>query len=220
MAMNTVIFDMDGLLIDSEPLWEEAGQETLQYYGATLSAPEYNITTGLRTKEWIEYWFEHFKIDKKHAAEAGNRIVKLAIEKIDAQAIGLPGVDHIFRFFREKNFRIGIATSSPVELIDVVTEKLSIRALLDGFSSAEDLDYGKPHPQVYLNCAIELGTSPLGCVCFEDSVNGMIAAKAARMKCVVIPHSALADDKRFGLADLQLSSLLDFTDYQLDLLMN
>lgn len=214
--MNTVIFDMDGLLIDSEPFWQEAGKETLQIYGAVLEQDQYDTTTGLRTREWIDWWFQHFDIDKKYALDAEAKVLELAIAKIHSHAIALPGVEYILDFFKAKQFRIGLATSSPELLIKVVVEKLGIEHMFDGFSSAENLVHGKPHPEVYLDCARTLNVNPLQCICFEDSVNGMIAAKAARMKCAVIPFSEQRHDKRFGLADLQLSSLLDFTDYQLD----
>jgi mannitol-1-/sugar-/sorbitol-6-/2-deoxyglucose-6-phosphatase len=212
MTLSTVIFDMDGLLIDSEPCWEVAGKETLQEFGVTMSTPEYHTTTGLRTREWIEWWFDYYGINKKHARYAETTIVSKAIDKIRETGKPMPGVSYIFDFFKSKGFTIGLATSSPVELVKVVAEKLQIRDLLDGFSSAEELVFGKPHPEVYLNCAALLKSPPLECVCFEDSVNGMVAAKAARMKCVVVPAAFQRNDKRFGLADLQLNSLEDFSD--------
>ena len=218
MRLSTVIFDMDGLLIDSEPMWEDAGRETLQHFGVSLSTAEYNTTTGLRTREWIEWWFTHFGIDLTHAEEAERVILEKAIDKIGNEGIALPGVQHIIDYFQSHKFTIGLATSSPIELVDVVVDKLGIRDKFQAFASAEKLIYGKPHPEVYLNCAETLGVSPLTCICFEDSVNGMIAAKAARMKCVVVPVGTMQDDKRFGLADLQLNSLLDFNDYHFDTL--
>src|SRR4028119_843772 len=187
MPINTVIFDMDGVLIDSEPFWEEAGKETLANFDIVLTADEYSSTTGLRTREWIDWWFTHFNIDKRFAKEAESGIVTKAIEKINDHAVSMPGVDYILEFFSQRDFIIGLATSSPVSLIDVVTDKLQIRKFIKAFSSAEELPHSKPHPQVYLNCAEKLNVSPLDCICFEDSFNGMIAARAARMKCVVIP---------------------------------
>ena len=218
MKLNAAIFDMDGLLIDSEPCWEEAGKETLAEYGIRLSPDDYVLTTGLRTREWIDWWFTHFGIDKSFSKSAGDTIVDKAIQLIRDEAKVLPGVDHVFELFRQKGYKIGLATSSPVQLIKVVTEKLGIKDMLDGFSSAEELEHSKPHPEVYLNCATNLNVSPLQCICFEDSINGLISAKAARMKCVVVPTANLQADRRFGLADLQINSLLDFDDFHLDLL--
>jgi sugar-phosphatase len=212
MAINTVIFDMDGVLIDSEPLWEEAGKETLAKFNIVLTAEEYSSTTGLRTREWIDWWFTHFNIDKRFAKEAESSIVANAIEKINDHAVSMPGVDYIFEFFSQRDFIIGLATSSPVALIDVVTEKLRIRKFIKAFSSAEELPHSKPHPQVYLNCAEKLDVSPLRCICFEDSFNGMIAARAARMKCVVIPAKDQRHLLHWSAANAQIDSFYAFDE--------
>ncbi|MBS1566509.1 MAG: hexitol phosphatase HxpB [Bacteroidetes bacterium] len=217
--LTTVIFDMDGLLIDSEPLWQEAGTETMARYNVSLSTDQYHSSTGLRTAEWVQHWFHHFKISKDHAAEAETAIVRKAIEKISARGVAMPGVQHILSFFKERGFRIGLASSSPMELIDVVVEKLQIGNYITVRTSAEHLPYGKPHPQVYLDCAATLGVAPWECVCFEDSFNGMIAAKAARMKCVVVPERGQQQQARWGAADLKLGSLINFNGLLLESLM-
>ncbi len=210
--LNTVIFDMDGLLIDSEPLWEEAGKETLKKFNITLTADQYHSSTGLRSSEWIEHWFGHFNVSLTHAAAAEKDIVRTAIERIVVQAPALPGVPYIFRFFKERNFKIGVASSSPQELIDAVVKKLGVHEMVAAKASAEYLAYGKPHPQVFLDCAAQLGVSPANCICFEDSFNGMIAARAARMKCVVVPARNHQHEAKWAAADLKLSSLLNFND--------
>jgi len=215
MQLNTVIFDMDGLLIDSEPCWQEAGTETLQQFDVSLSPDQYHLTTGLRTKEWIDYWFGHFSIDKVFAQAAVSALHKNVIVKIKDKAAAMPGIEPIFSFFKARGFRIGLATSSPFSLVEVVVDKLGIGHLLDATTSAEDLPFGKPHPQVYIDCAVALSVSPLQCLCFEDSFNGLIAAKAARMKCVVIPTPPQYELQKWGAADLKLDSLLAFTDLQL-----
>lgn len=210
--LNTVIFDMDGLLIDSEPLWETAGMETLSDYGITLTRDEYYRSTGLRTREWVEFWFTHFGIDPLHATAAISTIVKKSIQYIGNEGIAFPGTSYIIEFFKERNFKIGLATSSPLDLVKVVVSKLQLEKSFDVFTSAEFLSYGKPHPQVYIDCASALGSTPLSCLCFEDSFNGMIAAKAAKMKCVAVPHKSHRHEARWGAADLTLDSLLDFDD--------
>ena len=214
--LNTVIFDMDGLLIDSEPLWQQAGMETLERFGAKLTLQQYYYSTGLRTPEWIDYWFNHFNIDRSNAAEAIKTIEEIAIKNIDKNGIAFPGTMYILNFFKEKGFKIGLATSSPLRLVDVVIKKLGIQHYFDAFSSAENLSLGKPHPQVYINCAEQLDVSPLDCVCFEDSFNGLISAKAARMKCVVVPVAAEQKEAKWAAADLRLSSLLNFNELLLE----
>jgi len=126
-------------------------------------------------------------------------------------------VQYAFDFFKNKGFKIGLATSSPNELIDVVVNLINVKQYLDAVSSAEDMAHGKPHPQVYLDCASKLQSSPIQCICFEDSFNGMIAAKAARMKCVVVPHHSQLKEERWGAADLKLSSLQNFGELHFNL---
>ena len=216
MELNTVIFDMDGLLIDSEPYWQIAGMETLQKFNVSLAPHQYHHTTGLRTPEWLDYWFTYFNIPKNNIQEVVNDLHANVFEKIKTQAAPLPGVDHIFKYFKQKNFRIGLATSSPLSLVDIVTEKLGIGKYLDATASAEHLPFGKPHPQVYMDCAAALKASPLECVAFEDSFNGLIAAKAARMKCVAIPTESQYSLAKWGAADVKMHSLAAFGDHQLN----
>lgn len=216
MALTTVIFDIDGLLIDSEPLWHEAATDLFNQFGVKLTDAMYTSTTGLRTKEFVQLWFDYFKIDQKFAAEAEKTIVEGVLKRIEDKASIMPGVPHIFDFFATKQFKIGLATSSPPSLIDLVVQMTGIESYLSATASAEYLPYGKPHPQVYLNCAESMKSHPTECICFEDSFNGLIAAKAARMKCIVIPHHSLNKDERWGAADLKLSSLQNFGELHFD----
>ncbi len=218
MDFNTVIFDMDGLLIDSEPLWMEAATEVFAYYGKKLSADEYATTTGLRTSEFVSWWLRDYKFDQSELDKAGDKIVELVIKKIKQKGKPMTGYEHIFEFFYRKNFKIGLATSSPMSIVDAVTELLGVEEYIQVKTSAENLAYGKPHPQVYLECAKALNVSPMQCICFEDSINGMIAVKAARMKCVVVPAYHQIKDERWSLADLKISSLKNFSELHIGLL--
>lgn len=212
MKIKAIIFDMDGLLIDSEPLWQEAGKETLEAYNVVLSDEQNHSSTGLRTKEWVHWWFNHFGIDVAHAPNAETTIIAKALEKIGMNGKGMTGVEYLFDFFKKKRMIMGLASSSPVALIEVVAEKLNIRQHLQAIASAEDLTYGKPHPQVFLDCAEQLNVSPLDCLVFEDSLNGVIAAKSARMKCVAVPDPAFRKDPRWVIADAVLNSLEEFNE--------
>ncbi|HAI83657.1 MAG TPA: hexitol phosphatase HxpB [Chitinophagaceae bacterium] len=208
--VNTAIFDMDGLLIDSEPLWDEAATTVFERYGFKLSAEQYATTTGLRTREFVSWWLQAYHIPATEIPVAEQAIINVVTEKVQNKAMAMPGVGAILNFFVERNFKIGIASSSPQSLIDVVVAKLGIGAAIQATASAESLPYGKPHPDVYLQCAAQLGVTPTQCIAFEDSFNGMIAAKAARMKCVVVPAAHQRQEKRWAAADLQLTSLGNF----------
>lgn len=216
MQLNTVIFDMDGLLIDSEPLWGEAAEEILSRFKVKLTTEQYHMHTGLRTREFLTWWFAYFQIPATHIEQAENDLVDLVMYKIGQNPRFMPGVANILAFFRERNFNIGLASSSPMRMIDFVENLGHLTGCFQVKTSAEFLAYGKPHPQVYLDCAAQLGVSPLQCIAFEDSFNGMIAAKAARMKCVVVPAHEQQKQSRWHAADLKLSSLANFNDLLLD----
>jgi beta-phosphoglucomutase-like phosphatase (HAD superfamily) len=103
MKLNTVIFDMDGLLIDSEPLWGDAAAEIFKRYGIIMSAEQYAITTGLRTKEFVHWWFSFYKISLDEVENARKNIVDNVVEKINSKGKPLPGLAHILNFFIERN---------------------------------------------------------------------------------------------------------------------
>lgn len=216
MALTTVIFDMDGLLIDSEPIWEKATNKVFESLNIKLSPEQYHVTTGLRTNEFLQHWFSFFKIDESHLLKTEDEIVDLVIEEVKATKPILAGVNYIIDFFKKRNFKVGLATSSPPNLIDAVLKTFDLENSFDAIASANFCNYGKPNPEVYLYCAKLLNVNPANCLCFEDSVNGMIAAKAAKMKCVVVPYPTQAKDTRWSLANLQLSSLVNFNELLLE----
>lgn len=210
---------MDGLLIDSEPLWREAGRETLARYNRTLTDEQYHSSTGLRTEEWVELWFNYFGISMQYAQAAVDTIIQKAIEKIDERGEAMPGVHEVLALFTKMNFKLGLATSSPMSLAQVVLKKLGLQDKFDAIATAEHLPLGKPHPMVYLNCTESLGVEATQCIAFEDSFNGMLAAKAARMKCVVVPAKEDYALLKWHAADLKLESLLLFNETDLQILM-
>lgn len=207
---------MDGLLIDSEPLWKEAADALFLTYGKQLTTQQYAITTGLRTKEFLEYWLTQFNLPADEFAGAEKKIVSDVITLVKQKGKAMPGAGYIINFFSERNFKIGLATSSAPGLIEVVIDILGIGKQLQAISSADDLAYGKPHPEVYLNCAKKLAALPAQCLCFEDSFNGMIAAKAAKMKCIIVPSLYDAKKPVWEAADLKISTLSNFNELLLN----
>ena len=96
-------------------------------------------------------------------------------------------------------------------MLEKVLIMFELRDSFDALASAEKLPYSKPHPQVYMDCAAKLGLDPLTCVALEDSVNGMVASKAARMRSIVVPDEENRHDPRYALADVKLNSLAELT---------
>jgi sugar-phosphatase len=207
MKTTTAIFDMDGLLIDSEPLWYEAALESLEKFDIHIGHTEYYASTGLRTKEFLEFWLGKFNIDLKYLPETEADITSRVISKVFEKGTTMKGVELAIESVKKTNLKIGLASSSPLSLIHAVLEKTGLQNEFTVVCSAEHLPFGKPHPQVFINCALALNSHPVECLCFEDSFNGLIAAKAARMKCVVVPHPDQFNETKWNLADLKLASL-------------
>ncbi len=220
MKKSAVIFDIDGLLINSEPLWNKAATEIFRQYGIQLNQEQYATTTGLRSKEFVAFWLPQFNVPQSQNEIVEKKIIELALNLIDKEATLMPGVENVFDFFLQKDFKMGLASSSPMELIEWVKDKLGIRKYIHASCSAQHLPFAKPHPQVYIDCAASMHTNPLACICFEDSYYGMIAAKAARMTCVVVPSAEDIKSAHWGAADLKLSSLQNFGALHFNMLNN
>jgi HAD superfamily hydrolase (TIGR01509 family) len=219
MKTTTAIFDMDGLLIDSEPLWYEAAQECLGKFGMIIGEEQYVETTGLRTKEFLQYWFGVFEISHDYISTTEKEITDLVITKVMDGGTMMDGVLEVMELVKQSSLKVGLASSSPLALIKAVLDKTNMHQYFSAICSAEFLPFGKPNPQVFINCAIELGSAPAACICFEDSFNGMIAAKAARMKCIVVPHPDQYHQERWNIADLRLNSLRSLTPQSFNALL-
>jgi len=215
MPLTTAIFDMDGLIVDSEPLWYEAAIEVLNDYKIELDQELYNTSIGLRTKEFLNHWFTHFNINISEIPRSEKRITDIVIAKVESSCIMMEGVHDAIELIKKKDLKIGLASSSPISLIETVVRKTGLNDIFTVKKSAELLPFGKPHPQVFLECAEELESKPTECFCLEDSFNGLIAAKAARMKCIVVPHPNQCNELRWNAADLKLKTLKALTSQHL-----
>ena len=213
--IQAVLFDMDGLLIDSEPLWRFALVQVLNTLGVPLTIESCKQTMGLRVDEVVEYWFLKYPWTGVSKEKVVSDIVEEVIRRIKTEGKIMDGVHETIALIDSQHIPMAIASSSPMNIIDAVLERIQIKDVIKVIHSAEHEPYGKPHPGVYITTAEKLGVSPLHCVAFEDSPNGILSAKAAKMKCIAVPDPLMADDKRFGIADLVISSLANFTLKQL-----
>jgi len=211
IKIKAAIFDMDGLLIDSEPLWQEAEIETFKDVGVFLTKEMAKKTMGLRLDEVVEYWFSRSPWKKPTKKEIEIKIVERVIELIGRKGTLKNGVIKTLDFFTVKNIPMAIASSSQTDIINAVLDKTSIGKYFKIVHSAQNEKYGKPHPGVYITAAEKIDIDPKHCLAFEDSPNGVLAAKAAKMKCVVVPDQIIKTDNRFSIADKIIDSLNDFS---------
>ena len=208
-GIKAVIFDMDGVIIDSEPLWRRAMIQSFVEIGIPFSDEHCRITTGLRFKEVAEFWFKKHGITHISIDEFDELVINRLCGLIKAEGKTMKGVLEALDFLKSKNLKIGIGTSSNTKLMNTVVDVLNIRDYFNELCSAEHMPYGKPHPMVYLTCAEKLGVNPLNCLVIEDSVNGIIAGKAAQMKVVAIPEDINKNNSKFSIADYSIDSLLE-----------
>jgi mannitol-1-/sugar-/sorbitol-6-/2-deoxyglucose-6-phosphatase len=205
--IKSVIYDMDGLLIDSEPYWRKSMMKVLATVGVNLTEEQCAMTTGLRFDHVLEYWFERYPWTSKSVYEVHEEVLDEMEHAILHEAALLPGVMESIELFRSKGLRLAIASSSAMRLIRACVHRLKGDEFFDAVISAEHEEYGKPHPAVFIKAAKQLETHPLDCLVLEDSLMGVIAAKAARMQCVAIPAPENRNNPKFAIADWQLASL-------------
>lgn len=200
---------MDGVLIDSEPLWKIAMEEVFHSVGCMITKKDFQKTVGLRIDEVISYWHEVVGWKNYSCKDVEELIIQRMVELIKENGEPLPGVMDTISYLRENEYNIGLATSSYKVLIDTVLEVLDLQDSFDFTRSAEHEEYGKPHPQVYLSVAKALDVQPTECLVVEDSLNGIISAKAARMKVVCIPEKTHNPEPKLIVADYMFETMSD-----------
>lgn len=209
---TAVIFDMDGVLIDSEPLWRRAEIEVFGAVGIALTEADCMRTTGLRIDEVVAFWQRQRTWAGPTAVAVAQGIVTRVVELVQQQGEPLPGAFPALDFFAARGLPLGLASSSPRRLIDAVLARLGIGPRFAAVHSAEGEALGKPDPAVYLHAAEQLGHHPARCVAIEDSIPGVLAAKAAGMGCIAVPAPEHRSDPRLAAADVVLGSLLELDD--------
>jgi HAD superfamily hydrolase (TIGR01509 family) len=210
--IEAVIFDLDGLLIDSEPLWQEAEILVFKQVNLMLTSELCRQTQGLRIDEVVDYWYRQYPWTNLSKLEVEELIVSKVIELIHLKGQPLPGVAQAIAFVKNKNVKIALASSSASQIIQAALQKLNLTEVFVEIYSAESEVLGKPHPGVYLTTAQKLKIPPQSCLALEDSLNGVLAAKAAHMKCIAIPEAIQQQNPKFAIADLILKSLEELNE--------
>ncbi len=208
-GFDASIFDMDGLLVDSEPLWQAAEVEILGALGVPLDPNRCRQTKGMFVGEVTVYWHERFPWDGPSTDEVALRVVDRVCELVVERGVLQPGVHQTLELCRSHGLALAVASSSGYRLIELVLDHFGLAVSFPVVHSAEDEPLGKPHPGVYLGAAAKLGVDPTRCLAWEDAAAGVLAAKAARMVCVAVPEAAERDRPAFSIADAVLGSLVE-----------
>ena len=205
--LRAAIFDMDGLIVDSEPLWREAEIATFAQVGVTLTNDNCKETMGWRTNEVIRYWYEQRPWTGASLEEVENDLLERVAALIVTKGQPMPGVLQAIELCRAQGLKLALASSSPMKLIQTVLRTFALESAFDVVRSAETEAFGKPHPQVFITTAQELGVAPDKCFVLEDSFYGVVAAVAAKMKVIAVPDAEGREDERFCIATRVLPSL-------------
>jgi len=200
-AFEAVIFDMDGVLIDSEPFWRKAEIEVFATVGLQLTENDCMKTTGFRFDETIKYWYNLHPWQGKSIHQIEQEVLDKMEYYMLHEAPLMPAVESAIHTIRSSHVKVAVASSSALRLIKATAHRLGGAHLFHALVSAQFEDYGKPHPAVFLTAAKQLGVVPEKCLVIEDSLNGVIAAKAAKMTCAAIPAELDFANHKFAIAD-------------------
>lgn len=213
MKSIAVIYDMDGLIVDSEPFWRQAEIDVFSKVGLSLSNEDCMKTKGMRIDEVVNYWFKKSPLSKSKANK--EEIVEAIMQQMQnlmaKHATPLPGIIDSLNLLKSTGVKIALASSSQLRLINTVVDTLKIRDYFDVILSAENEEYGKPHPAVFLSAANKMKVAPLNCLVFEDSLHGVIAARAANMKVIAIPDESEYSLPAFKVAHKVIRSMETFS---------
>jgi HAD superfamily hydrolase (TIGR01509 family) len=206
---RALIFDMDGVLIDSEPLWRRAEIEIFGDVGLVLEDADCFETQGLRIDEAVAFWYQRAPWIGRSCEDVATSIVSRMASMIRSEGEPIPGALSSIEWAANSNWRLALASSSSNFLIETVLDRFEIAHHFECKRSAEDEKYGKPQPDVYLSAARDLRLEPRVCVAVEDSANGVDSAISAGMRCIAVPPDETRSDARFEAATLKLRSLQD-----------
>jgi HAD superfamily hydrolase (TIGR01509 family) len=206
VSVTAVVFDLDGVLVDSEQLWDRARRELVEERGGVWHEDATRAMMGMSSPEWSRYLHDELQVDLEPAEISAAVVAKL--EQLYREQLPLlPGARAAVLALAQR-WPLGLASSANREVIDLVLELAELEDSFAATVSSEEVPRGKPAPDVYLEAARRLGVAPTDCAAVEDSTNGLRAAAAAGMRIIALPNRAFppAEDA-LQLADVVIGSL-------------
>jgi HAD superfamily hydrolase (TIGR01509 family) len=183
----SVVFDMDGVLVDTEHLWDEVREELTGEWGGRYTPEAQEAMMGMSSHEWSRYL--HETVGLRESPETINaEVVRRMLARYEIELPVVPGAGEAVRRLADDGYRLAVASSSNRELIDAVLRRLELAALFEATVSSEEVGRGKPAPDVYLEAARRLDVPASRCAAVEDSASGIRAAREAGMRVIAYPN--------------------------------
>ena len=207
-GIAAVIFDLDGVLVDTQIWWREVRDAWAVDHGVTWRDEDERSTMGANTRQWARTMGERAGLGPEHDADVARSIVDALVERYRAN--GPPRIDGAVQAARRiaASFPVAVASGAPRRLIDVALMTTGLHDVVRIVVSADDVAHGKPAPDVYVEAARRLGVEPVRCLVVEDTANGIRAARAAGMVVVLVPNAKVPPEGGAAqLADLVVARL-------------
>ena len=211
--IRAVIFDLDGVLIDSEPIWRRVEAKTYQAMGLPVTEKTFLATTGVRLDMAVAKTYEMFPWGPAPTKkEVVQKIISGMEKAIKKEGQAKDGVCETLALCQKKGVKIALATSTYLRLVRITLNALGLSKSFSVIHSGEHEKHPKPAPDIYLTVAKKLRVKPTECIAIEDSPVGIESATRAGMRCVAIVDPHHKSDPRYEIADVRLNSLKDFNE--------
>lgn len=205
--MDSIIFDMDGVLINSEHFWHEAEIEVFSREGVVLTDEMCMKMAGVKCEDVMRHWIDTYDQLKGTAEYYAGEVEAIVRRKVLSEGEAMPGVVDVLKFLKQKGYKTAVASASKYSQIEDVLTKLRIGEYFNIIHSAQDEKEGKPAPDVFLHAAQKLQSRADQCLVIEDSANGVLAGKRAGMTVWAVPAQQDFLNERFSIADYKTGCL-------------
>lgn len=216
--MKAVIFDMDGVIIDSEPIHFEVDKQTFKDLGYNVSVEELGKYVGTTNEYMLTEIKKKYNINKSIEEIISYKVEMTKRKVMESNLEPIEGIKELLSELKNKDIPTAIASSSPRDFIDVVVSKFKLKNYFKFIVSGEEVKRGKPAPDIYFETAKKLGINPRDCIVIEDSENGVLAAKTAGMKCIGF-QNVNSGNQDLSKADIIVNSIKDVNTKNTEILL-